>query len=133
MQLSCRTSLAVRAGGARLQYQLRHPQGKLVRVVTGEVCESGRPASQSPPSGLGCVRPTAGTTTDDVGAARIAQGLCVSEGRFPYKTTDYYHPNTRTLLWNDPAVGVQWPWTGEPLLAAKDAAGAKLVDSEVFA
>jgi dTDP-4-dehydrorhamnose 3,5-epimerase len=53
---------------------------------------------------------------------------------FLYKTTDYYHPeHERTLLWNDAEVGITWPLDGEqPQLAAKDAAGARLADAEVY-
>jgi len=53
---------------------------------------------------------------------------------FLYKTTDYYRPeHERTLAWNDAEVGIQWPLDGaQPLLAAKDAAGARLADAEVY-
>ena len=53
---------------------------------------------------------------------------------FLYKTTDYWHPeHERSLLWNDPSVGVEWPISSEPQLAAKDATGKKLQQAEVFA
>ncbi|KAB2966788.1 dTDP-4-dehydrorhamnose 3,5-epimerase family protein, partial [Zoogloea sp.] len=53
---------------------------------------------------------------------------------FVYKTTDYYAPaHERSLLWNDPAVGVEWPLEGEPLLSAKDVAGKPLAECETFA
>ncbi|KAB2964998.1 dTDP-4-dehydrorhamnose 3,5-epimerase family protein, partial [Zoogloea sp.] len=52
---------------------------------------------------------------------------------FVYKTTDYYAPaHERSLLWNDPAVGVEWPLEGEPLLSAKDVAGKPLAECETF-
>ena len=53
---------------------------------------------------------------------------------FLYKTTDYYHPEfERSLLWNDPTVGIQWPVGAPPLLAAKDAAALTLDQAELFA
>ena len=52
---------------------------------------------------------------------------------FLYKTTDYWYPEfERSLLWNDPTVGVQWPIQGQPQLAAKDAAAKTLAEAEVF-
>ena len=53
---------------------------------------------------------------------------------FLYKTTDYYAPEfERCLLWNDPALGIDWPLDGAPLLSAKDQAGRPLAECEVFA
>ncbi|MDO8251629.1 MAG: dTDP-4-dehydrorhamnose 3,5-epimerase family protein, partial [Rhodoferax sp.] len=53
---------------------------------------------------------------------------------FLYKTTDYWYPEfERSLLWNDPAVGVVWPMQEQPQLAAKDAAGKPLAEAEAFA
>jgi dTDP-4-dehydrorhamnose 3,5-epimerase len=53
---------------------------------------------------------------------------------FLYKTSDYYSPeHERTLLWNDPAVGVEWPLEGPPVLKPKDAAGTPLATAETFA
>ena len=65
----------------------------------------------------------------------FAHGFVVTSesAEFLYKTTDYWYPEfERTLLWNDPTVGIEWPSKGEPLLAAKDAAGALLQDAERF-
>jgi dTDP-4-dehydrorhamnose 3,5-epimerase len=67
--------------------------------------------------------------------AGFAHGfLVVSErAEFLYKTTDYYAPeHERTLLWNDPALGIPWPLQGEPLLKPKDAGGAPLAQAETF-
>ena len=53
---------------------------------------------------------------------------------FTYKCTDYYfQEHERTLLWNDPALGIEWPLTDEPILSAKDRAGLPLERAEVFA
>ena len=52
---------------------------------------------------------------------------------FLYKTTDYWAPqHERTLLWNDPALGVVWPITGKPIMAVKDLAGMRFAEAEVF-
>ncbi|NML28726.1 dTDP-4-dehydrorhamnose 3,5-epimerase family protein, partial [Zoogloea dura] len=66
----------------------------------------------------------------------FAHGFLVTSesADFLYKTTDYYAPeHERSLLWNDPAVGVEWPLAGEPLLSAKDVAGKRLAECESFA
>jgi dTDP-4-dehydrorhamnose 3,5-epimerase len=53
---------------------------------------------------------------------------------FLYKTTDYWFPEfERSIVWNDPEIGIDWPIDGEPLVAAKDAAGKHLAEAEVFA
>ncbi|NML29123.1 dTDP-4-dehydrorhamnose 3,5-epimerase family protein, partial [Zoogloea dura] len=65
----------------------------------------------------------------------FAHGFLVTSesADFLYKTTDYYAPeHERSLLWNDPAVGVEWPLAGEPLLSAKDVAGKRLAECEIF-
>jgi len=65
----------------------------------------------------------------------FAHGFVVTSetAEFIYKTTDYWFPeHERSLLWNDPTVGINWPLTGEPQLAKKDAAGLSLSDCEVF-
>ena len=66
----------------------------------------------------------------------FAHGFVVTSesAEFLYKTTDYWYPeHERSLRWNDPAIGIDWPIEGQPLLAAKDAAAALLRDAEVFA
>ena len=53
---------------------------------------------------------------------------------FLYKTTDYYNPqHERCIAWNDPAIGIEWPFDWQPLVSAKDAVGKTLHDAEVFA
>jgi len=51
-----------------------------------------------------------------------------------YRLTDYYAPqHERTILWNDPDIGIAWPVTRDPVLSEKDAAGARLADADVYA
>jgi dTDP-4-dehydrorhamnose 3,5-epimerase len=61
--------------------------------------------------------------------------LVVSEvAEFLYKTTDYWRPeHERTLLWNDPALAIEWPLSGPPILAARDAAAPPLAGAETYA
>ena len=121
-----------------LHYQLPNPQGKLVRVVHGEVFDVAVDLRRS--------SPTFGRHVAlDLSAANrrmlyippgFAHGfLVVSDAaEFLYKTTDYWYPqHERTLLWNDPALRIEWPLAGiAPTLAPKDAAGVPLALAEVY-
>ena len=120
-----------------LHYQVRQPQGKLVRVIAGEVYDVAVDIRRS--------SPTFGRWVGERLSAENRRMLWVPEGfahgfvvlsdtaEFLYKTTDYYAPeHERTLLWNDPRVGVRWPCQGEPLLKPGDAAGATLEAAELF-
>ena len=121
-----------------LHYQIQHPQGKLVRVTQGEVFDvvvDLRRGSLHFGQWVGVV-----LSADNKRQLWIppgfAHGFVVSSesAEFLYKTTDYWYPeHERSLLWNDSDVGVEWPIKGEPQLAAKDAAGKKLQQAEVFA
>jgi dTDP-4-dehydrorhamnose 3,5-epimerase len=121
-----------------LHYQIEHAQGKLVRVVSGEVFDVAVDLRRSSP-----------TFGRSVGVALSAQNrrmlwvppgfahgfLAVSEvAEFLYKTTDYWYPeHERTLLWSDPALGLEWPLAEAPTLAARDAAGTPLAAAAVYA
>jgi dTDP-4-dehydrorhamnose 3,5-epimerase len=120
-----------------LHYQVRQPQGKLVRVVAGEVYDVAVDLRRA--------SPTFGRWVGERLSAEnhrmlwvppgFAHGFLVLSDRaeFLYKATDYYAPqHERTLLWNDPALGIAWPLEGEPLLKPKDAAGAPLAQAETF-
>lgn len=121
-----------------LHYQIRQPQGKLVRVVDGEVFDVAVDLRKS--------SPTFGRWTGTVLSAENKRMMWVPEGfahgflvlsetaDFLYKTTDYYAPeHERCVIWNDPAIGIRWPVSGSPVLAEKDRAGKLLRDAEVFA
>ena len=120
-----------------LHYQIQRPQGKLVRVVDGEVFDVAVDLRQSSPTFGRSVGVT--LSGDNKRMLWIPPGfahgfLVLSESAdFLYKTTDYWFPeHERTLLWNDPALGIDWPLAGAPLLAAKDVAGTPLAQAELF-
>jgi dTDP-4-dehydrorhamnose 3,5-epimerase len=120
-----------------LHYQIQRPQGKLVRVVAGEVFDVAVDLrSGSPTFGKWAgVHLSAANKRQVWVPAGFAHGfLVLSEtAEFLYKTTDYWYPeHERCLLWNDTDVGIEWPIEGEPTLAAKDAAGRRLVDAETY-
>ncbi|WP_370600085.1 dTDP-4-dehydrorhamnose 3,5-epimerase [Pseudomonas nitroreducens] len=120
-----------------LHYQMQQPQGKLVRVVQGEVFDVAVDIRRGSP-----------TFGQWVGAHLSAENkhqLWVPEGfahgfvvlsetaEFLYKTTDYYAPaHERCIAWNDPQIGIQWPFEGEPQLSAKDQLGKQLAEADVF-
>ena len=120
-----------------LHYQIQHPQGKLVRVVQGEVFDVAvdlRKSSATFGRWVG-VHLSADNHRQLWVPPGFAHGFVVTSesAEFLYKTTDYWYPeHERSLLWSDPAVGIQWPWVGAPLLAAKDAAGRLLADADLF-
>ncbi len=120
-----------------LHYQIHHPQGKLVRVVQGQVFDV-----------VVDLRQSSATFGQWVGVyldAQKHQQLWVPPGfahgfvvlsetaEFLYKTTDYWYPeHERSLRWDDPTVGIDWPIKGQPLLAAKDATAQLWAAAEKF-
>ena len=121
-----------------LHYQIRQPQGKLVRVVSGEVFDVAVDIRKH--------SPTFGHWVGVMLSAENKRQLWIPEGfahgfvvtsesaEFLYKTTDYWAPEfERSILWNDPEIGIKWPITGEPILSGKDQAGQPLKSAEVFA
>ncbi|MDH5642517.1 MAG: dTDP-4-dehydrorhamnose 3,5-epimerase [Nitrospira sp.] len=120
-----------------LHYQIKQPQGKLVRVVAGAVFDVAVDIRRS--------SPTFGRWVGEVLSAENKRQLWVPEGfahgfvvlsdvaEFLYKTTDYYAPqHERCLIWNDPAIGIQWPFDGAPVLSGKDRQGVTLDRAECF-
>src|ERR1700690_1515960 len=120
-----------------LHYQIRRPQGKLLRVTAGEGFDVA--------VDLGRSSPTFGKNVGTVLSAENKKQLWIPEGfahgylvlseaaEVLYKTTDYYAPeHERCLIWNDPDVGIDWPKDGEPILSAKDRLGLTLSKAEVF-
>ena len=121
-----------------LHYQIRRPQGKLLRVTAGEVFDVAVDLRRS--------SPTFGKFAGIVLSAENKKQLWIPEGfahgylvlsevaEVLYKTTNYYSPeHERCLIWNDPEVGIDWPKDGAPILSAKDRLGLTLSKAEVFA
>ena len=120
-----------------LHYQIQQAQGKLVRVVQGEVFDVAVDIRRS--------SATFGQWVGTYLSAENKHQLWVPEGfahgfvvlsetaEFLYKTTDYYAPeHERSIRWDDPALAIGWPFDGEVILAAKDANAKRLADADVF-
>jgi dTDP-4-dehydrorhamnose 3,5-epimerase len=120
-----------------LHYQIEHEQGKLVRVTAGEVFDVAVDLRRSSPRfGRWAA---AMLSAENRRMLWIPPGfahgfLVVSDSaEFLYKTTDYWYPqHERSLLWDDPALGIRWPLSRPPTLAAKDAAAPTLAQADVF-
>jgi dTDP-4-dehydrorhamnose 3,5-epimerase len=121
-----------------LHYQIQQAQGKLVRVTSGSVFDVAVDLRKSSPTfgqwyGLELSAENKRQLWIPPG---FAHGFVVTSdnAEFLYKTTDYYAPEyERAIIWNDPAIGIEWPLDAEPLLSGKDQKGLKLADAEVFA
>jgi dTDP-4-dehydrorhamnose 3,5-epimerase len=121
-----------------LHYQIKQPQGKLVRVVQGEVFDVAVDIRKSSPTFGKWVGETLSAENKRMMwvPAGFAHGfVVVSEtAEFLYKTTDYWAPKfERSIAWNDPAIAIQWPIQGQPALSAKDQQGKSLAEAEHFA
>ncbi|WP_250502569.1 dTDP-4-dehydrorhamnose 3,5-epimerase [Caballeronia sp. AZ7_KS35] len=120
-----------------LHYQIQHPQGKLVRVVEGEVFDVAVDIRKSSPNfgkWVG-VNLSAENNRQLWVPPGFAHGFVVlsESAQFLYKTTDYwYQAHERSIVWNDPEIGIEWPIDFEPMLAAKDAAGKRLSEADCF-
>ncbi len=120
-----------------LHYQVEHAQGKLVRVVQGEVLDVAVDLRRSSPTFGRWVgeRLSADNKKQMWVPPGFAHGFVVlsETAEFLYKTTDYWYPeHERSLLWSDPALGIDWQLTGAPLLAAKDATAPVLAQAEIY-
>lgn len=120
-----------------LHYQIQQPQGKLVRVIAGEVFDVA--------VDIRCSSPTFGKwvganlSADNKRQMWVPPGfahgfLVLSEfAEFLYKTTDFYAPEyERCIRWDDPAIGIEWPLHGQPALSAKDQRGLSLEQAQLF-
>lgn len=119
-----------------LHYQISKPQGKLVRVVHGEVFDvvvDLRQSSVHFGKWVGVILSAENRKQLWIPPGFAHGFLTVSDNaEFLYKTTDYWAPEyERTLRWDDPAIGIKWP-SLTPLLSKKDLAGSFLSDAEVF-
>jgi dTDP-4-dehydrorhamnose 3,5-epimerase len=120
-----------------LHYQISQPQGKLVRVTSGKVFDVAVDIRRG--------SPTFGKWVGVELSAENKRMLWLPPGMAHgfvvlsdcadclYKATEYYVPEfERTILWNDPHLGIEWPLVGQPILSAKDAAAKTFREAEVF-
>ena len=120
-----------------LHYQIKQPQGKLVRVVAGSVYDVAVDLRRA--------SPTFGQWVGEIRSAENKAQLWVPEGfahgfvvlsetaEFVYKTTDYYAPeHERCIVWNDPSLAINWPISATPSVSAKDEKGTMCATAEVF-
>jgi dTDP-4-dehydrorhamnose 3,5-epimerase len=120
-----------------LHYQIRQPQGKLVRVVAGSVFDVAVDLRRGSPSfgrwfGAELSADNKRTLWIPPG---FAHGFLVTSdtAEFLYKTTDYWAPeHERSLQWNDPSLGIAWPLQGDPTLSEKDRNGKPLAECETY-
>lgn len=130
-------SMSVQGVLRGLHYQIRHPQGKLMRALSGSVFDVAVDLRKS--------SPTFGRWAGAVLSGENRRQLWVPPGfahgfltlsetaEVLYKTTDYWYPeHERTLSWNDPTLGIVWPIDGKPRLAPKDVEGKLFGEIEVF-
>ena len=120
-----------------LHYQIRQPQGKLVRVVAGAVFDVAVDIRKNSPTFGRWAGQTLSTENRKQMwiPAGFAHGFLVLSdyAEFLYKTTDYWAPeHERCIAWNDPDLAIEWPLEGAPILSGKDANGATLARAEIF-
>lgn len=120
-----------------LHYQIRQPQGKLVRVAEGEILDVAVDLRRSSPT----FGKWAAERLSDANKRMLwipvgfAHGFSVlsDKAHVLYKTTDFYAPeHERTLAWNDPDLQIDWQLTGDPIVSPKDRQGASFREAEVF-
>ncbi|MGH8616815.1 MAG: dTDP-4-dehydrorhamnose 3,5-epimerase [Burkholderiales bacterium] len=121
-----------------LHYQAPRAQGKLVRVLSGEIFDVVVDLRRASPA-FGRWQGTR-LSADNRESLWIPEGcahgflVVADSAEVLYKTTDYYAPaDEHCLLWNDPALGIHWPLTGAPIVSDKDRAGRPLADAVTFA
>ena len=120
-----------------LHYQLHYPQAKLVRVISGEVFDVAVDLRKE--------SPTYGKWVGVILSAENKKMFMIPRGfahgfvvlsetaEFVYKCDELYHPEDEGgIMWNDPEVGIVWPYKGEPLLSEKDKAHPSLKESKVI-
>ncbi len=120
-----------------LHYQIKQPQGKLVRVIQGEVFDVAVDIRRNSPNFGKWVGFNLSAESKRVAwiPPGFAHGFLVLSdvAEFLYKTTDYWAPeHERCIIWNDPDIAINWPLQGEPTLSAKDKLGHALKSAELF-
>jgi dTDP-4-dehydrorhamnose 3,5-epimerase len=127
------------AGGVLrgLHYQIQQPQGKLVRVTSGEVFDVAVDIRKSSPTfgrWFGALLSAENKLQMWIPVG-FAHGFCVTTdvAEFLYLTTDYWAPeHERCIAWNDPDLGIDWPLAGDPNVSAKDREGQAFRDADLF-
>lgn len=120
-----------------LHYQIQQPQGKLVRVVRGAVFDVAVDIRKNSPTfgkWVG-VELSEGNHRQIWVPPGFAHGFVVTSesADFLYKTTNYYAPEyERCIAWNDPGIDINWPFSANPVLSAKDQKGTAFACAEVF-
>ena len=119
-----------------LHFQLQHPQGKLVRAVAGRIFDVAVDIRKSSSHFGRWVSVELSAEVPEILwiPPGFAHGFLVlsDSADVLYKTTDFYHSAAeRTIRWNDPSIGIEWPLTGEPIISAKDAVGTSLDQTEL--
>jgi dTDP-4-dehydrorhamnose 3,5-epimerase len=120
-----------------LHYQIKQPQGKLIRATVGEIFDVAVDIRRRSPTfgkwvGFNLSEQNRRMAWIPPG---FAHGFLVlsEHAEVLYKTTDYWAPQfERTIVWNDGSLGITWPIQGDPQLSAKDIAGATINEAEVF-
>jgi len=120
-----------------LHYQIQQPQGKLVRVIQGEVFDVIVDIRKN--------SSTFGQWASEILSSENKKQLWIPQGfahgfitlsdtaDFLYKTTDYHAPAfERCIRWDDTSIGIHWPVKGTPLISAKDTLGQRILDAELF-
>lgn len=119
-----------------LHYQIKHPQAKLVRVISGEVFDVAvdlRKNSKTYGKWFGILL-TAENKKQFLIPQNFAHGFVVlsDTAEFCYKVTDFWYPNDEGgIMWNDPAIGIDWPDVGEIILSEKDKVHPSLAESNI--
>ena len=120
-----------------LHYQIANPQGKLVRVITGEVFDVAVDIRRSSPTfghWFGAIL-SADNKRQMWVPPGFAHGFCVTSpvAEFLYLTTDFWYPeHERCIIWNDPELAIRWPLTLAPALSAKDSQGTPFNSAELY-
>jgi dTDP-4-dehydrorhamnose 3,5-epimerase len=121
-----------------LHYQIRQPQGKLVRVLAGAIWDVAVDLRRSSPTygKWASIELSAQSARLAWIPPGFAHGFLVTSdaAEVQYKTTDYYAPeHERVVRWNDPDLAIAWPLSGEPVLADRDRRAAPLASAETYA
>ena len=119
-----------------LHFQLQHPQGKLVRAVAGSIFDVAVDVRRSSSHFGHWIGVELNAESPEMLwiPPGFAHGFLVLSDTADvlYKTTDFYSaPSERTILWNDPSLGITWPLSADPIVSAKDAAGTAFHQTEL--